>query len=145
MTSHIFSPILFCVYLLMFCDVTYIFTYTFLCLFYMCFMTSSAYVFVTSPIFSLTYVFVTSPIFSPILFCVYLLMFCDVTYIFTYIFLCFFAYVFVTPFYCIFPLFYCIFPLFYPFFVILFTSAFPISSYFLSKRPHKRDSENPFI
>ncbi len=39
-TSPIFSPIFFCVYLLMFCDVTYIF----LCLFYMCF--------VTSPIFS---------------------------------------------------------------------------------------------
>ena len=127
-TSHIFSPILFCVYLLMFCDVTYIFTYTFLCLFYMCFMTSSAYVFVTCHLYFHLY------------FSVFLSL-CFVTPFFAIVYPIFLLY---------FPPFYPIFTLFLPYFLPFFRYTFPLylsplNSYFLPKGPHKRDSGNPFI
>ncbi len=83
----------FCVYLLMFCDVTYIFTYTFLCLF--------TYVLWRHIYFHLYFsVFILHVFYDVICLCfcdvTYIftyLCFCDVTYIFTYTFLCLFTYV----------------------------------------------------
>ena len=102
MTSHIFSPILFCVYLLMFCDVTYIFTYIFsVSLLMFC----DAFFAIVYPIFT---------IFSPFLpyFTLYFTLF---SVFFTYM----------LPFLLYFTHFYCILPIFSLYFTPFFTMPLP--------------------